>query len=217
MSGRFRCEECGRDFSSMKALGQHSRDKHGAEKLQAIHQAKQERGESISERERRIEQARSRAARISIIKRSALITVPAIIIALAAGFIISQPQLPADNTGTANIPKGPIHWHPKLAIIINGVQQPIPLEMGTTGVHHPIHTHDDEGVLHYENNLPTAENMRLKYFFERVWGKRFSKECILDYCNGDDGAVKMYVNGVENSEFESYIPADGDSIRIEFG
>ncbi|HLB28660.1 MAG TPA: hypothetical protein VJM69_00835, partial [Dehalococcoidia bacterium] len=31
------------------------------------------------------------------------------------------------------------------------------------------------------------------------------------------GAVKLIVNGLENSEFEAYVPQEGDLVKIEFG
>ncbi len=145
------------------------------------------------------------------------VAIPVFIIAAVFVFVSSQPPaINANSVAAAEIPGVPIHWHPALTIILNGQQQTIPSNLGLTGVHQPIHTHDSTGVLHYEINNPTPENMPLRYFFERVWRKQFTGTCIMGYCNDDSGTVKMYVNGRENFEFENYIPNDKDDIRIEF-
>ncbi len=44
----------------------------------------------------------------------------------------------------------------------------------------------------------------------------FNSDCILDNCNGLNGTLKMYVNGSENTEFNHYMPSDGDEIKIVF-
>lgn len=54
---------------------------------------------------------------------------------------------------------------------------------------------------------------RLAKFFE-AWGKEFSSQCILDVCNGEEGTVRMLVNGEENTDFENYHMKDDDRIEI---
>lgn len=149
-------------------------------------------------------------------------------IAVAFALLLGGIFVIASNGGTpsdsVDIPKGPIHWHPRLTIYINGERQYIPANIGITigkSIDHqvsgmrmsPIHTHTDDGVLHYEQNSPTERTIKLGYFFY-VWEKRFSSECIFEYCNGDGKTVKMFVNGEPNFEFENYIPKDGDDIVI---
>lgn len=111
-------------------------------------------------------------------------------------------------------PKGAIHWHPRLTIKINGETYFIPANIGIGGAHMPIHTHETDGTLHMENDRPTKKTVTLGYFFQ-VWGKKFNKDCIFDYCT-DKGELKMYVNEKENSEFENYFMQDRDDIRIEY-
>lgn len=122
----------------------------------------------------------------------------------------------SDESTNTNIPKEAIHWHPILTIKINGEEQLIPANLGLTPSHHPIHTHDTSGTLHYENNNPSFKNMRLGYFFDTVWRKKFNSTCILEFCNNDLGNVRMFVNKEENFEFDNYIPKDKDDILIEF-
>lgn len=112
------------------------------------------------------------------------------------------------------VPPGPIHWHPYLQIIIDGEKQAIPANIGLSGGHKPMHTHETNGIIHVENHKPTARNMILGYFFE-VWEKKFNKDCIFEYCT-DTGTLKMTVNGNENHDFELYALHDGDEIVIEY-
>ncbi|HZX12002.1 MAG TPA: hypothetical protein VFE88_00900 [Candidatus Nanoarchaeia archaeon] len=117
-------------------------------------------------------------------------------------------------TGAADLPAGPIHWHPHLIIKINGQEQVIPANIGLGQVHAPTHTHAPDGIIHLENNKPTTKTLKLGYFFD-VWGKTFSNECILDHCT-DKGTLKMFVNGNENLDFENYLLRDKDEILIEY-
>ena len=211
----FKCEGCDRIFNSAEGLDQHNRDKHGIG-LQSKHELRQLKRQEIEKQENL---DRSRAARSKLAKQGACIGVPVIIIAIISAFFLSQPQPTSKTTGYtsfADIPEGPIHWHPELEISINDQNQVVPANLGLVGAHQSIHTHDSTGTLHYENNNPTPENMPLRYFFDSVWRKQFNSTCIMNYCNGDSGTVKMFVNGKENFGFDNYIPRDKDKIRIEF-
>ena len=213
---KFRCEECKRDFSSEEGLKQHNKDKHGIGGAQTKHEMRQSRKQ---EKERQENVERRKLARVKLVKRSVLIAVPAILIIGAFVYFVSQPQTP-DSAGVSfgDIPKTAIHWHPKLEILIKGQKYQVPMNLGATGsVHFDVHTHTEtDGTLHYEVSNPTAENMPLRYFFDKVWRKQFNSTCILEYCNNGSEAVRMFVNGNENFDFENYIPKDNDRIRIEF-
>jgi len=78
-----------------------------------------------------------------------------------------------------------------------------------------MHTHDDSGTLHWEvmKGPVTKEDVRIGSFFA-IWGKKFDSSCILESCNGSEGAVKMFVNGESNTEFQDYLVKDGDKIEI---
>lgn len=131
------------------------------------------------------------------------------------------------NDKEISIPKGSIHWHPKLTIVIDGKNTILPNDIGIrTGrivdTHlsgmkmSPTHTHESEGTIHIENKNPSSkpETLTLGYFFF-VWGEEFSSICIFEYCT-DKGTLKMDVNGVENKEFEKYVMHDGDQILVEY-
>ncbi|MBI4174714.1 MAG: hypothetical protein HY517_03640 [Candidatus Aenigmarchaeota archaeon] len=212
----FRCDQCQKDFASAEGLAQHNKDKHGLGGMRSKHELRQLKKQ---EREKLQETERRKTARSKWIKRSAYLAVPAVLIVAAFAFVSSQPPAAGSSipsVSASEIPNFPIHWHPTLEIFVKGQQQIIPANLGLTGAHQPIHTHDSTGVLHYEVNNPTPENMPLRYFFDKVWRKRFNSTCIMNYCNGDSGTVKMFVNGKENFGFENYIPKDKDEIRIEF-
>ena len=86
-------------------------------------------------------------------------------------------------------------------------------------MHQEIHTHDQDakdGVIHMEmKGVVTKDETKLKNFF-RVWGKEFSSTQIFDKKNGEEGKVKMMVNGKENIDFENYQMRDGDNIEIRY-
>lgn len=112
-------------------------------------------------------------------------------------------------------PSGPIHWHPQLKIILNGVERGIPPQIGIgPGGHSQTHTHEGNGVIHLESNNPTKKIVTLGYFFD-TWNKELSQECIFEYCV-DKGELKMSVNGKENFDFDNYFMKDGDKIIIEY-
>lgn len=134
------------------------------------------------------------------------------IAALAFFYFKNQP-----TTGNLDIiSQSGIHWHPNLAIYIKGQKQVIPSNIGLGFKERPIHTHDDSGIIHLEfSGVVAADDIKLENFF-KIWNKRFNRDCIFDYCNGADGAVKFFINSKSNDEFESYKMRDGDQIEIKY-
>ncbi len=125
-------------------------------------------------------------------------------------YITNAPTVPEEDI----ISREKIHWHPELSIYIKGEKIEIPKEAGTSSI---VHTHDTTGTLHLHpaSKLVRKDTIKLGKFFE-LWDKQFSSTCILDSCNGDDGTVKMFVNGNENTEFENYLMQEKDKIEIRF-
>ncbi len=106
-----------------------------------------------------------------------------------------------------------LHWHPKVTITIKGKKQEIPANLGISGIHQPVHTHDSSGTLHLEvSGLVTKDETKLGRFFQ-IWGKKFSSECLVDECGGK---VTMLVNGKGNKDFENYLMKDKDNIEIRY-
>lgn len=112
-----------------------------------------------------------------------------------------------------------LHWHPRLAVYINGKKQEFTDNIGLGAVHQKMHTHAQDykdGVVHMEmQGVVTKDETKLGNFF-RIWGKTFNSTQIFDKKNGDGGIVKMLVNGKENKEFENYEMRDGDKIEVKF-
>ena len=160
-------------------------------------------------------------------KRKTIYLAIIVILAVSAGvFILFKNSSSSDNA--FGVPKKPIHWHPKLTIIIKGEKQLIPTNIGISigknmdnqisGMRmSPTHTHESDGTIHLENNKPwlKPETLTLGYFFE-VWGKNFNSSCIFEYCSGENGKLTMTVNGKPNDEFDKYVMHDGDDIVLEY-
>ncbi len=147
------------------------------------------------------------------------IVVATVVIIVGGIFLVTRNNSQeADVSDEQIISRKGIHWHPKLIINIKGQKQEIPANIGIGTVHQPIHTHEDakDGVLHMEmKGLVTKGETQIGNFF-RVWGKEFNSNCILDYCSGSGGVVKILINGQENEEFENYLMKDGDKIEIRY-
>ena len=101
-----------------------------------------------------------------------------------------------------------IHWHANLAIKIGGVWQVVPLGVGLQNqIEHPesLHTHTDDGKIHIEITGPVqARKIMLGRFFE-MWDRKF-----------DWHGARMFVNGVENYDYQNYVIRDGDKIEVDF-
>ncbi len=226
-----KCSKCDGEFIDGKALEQHTKAKHAQpDQLSAASPQVLKRMEK--KEEKKIEKAQELKSR----KQGKFLKYGLfLLIIIGISYWMTSASSPSgqtvykvvDSQGQANptlntqnpgqIPTGPIHWHPHLTIIINEQEQVIPAEIGLQQTpHSPVHTHETDGIIHLENSRPTAENMKLKFFFD-VWNKKFNKECIFEFCNSGDKKVKFTVNGKENTDFENYIMADGDKMVIEYG
>ena len=147
------------------------------------------------------------------IKRFAI---PVLILGGIAGLLIWLVLTVKLTSNNEIIARSGIHWHPELSIYIKGQLQEIPANVGLGVTHNPIHTHDATGVIHLEfSGLVLKDNLKLGNFF-KIWGKNLNKDCIMDYCGGPEGAVKMSVNGELNFDFENYLMRDGDKIEIRY-
>ncbi len=202
------CSDCNREFQTGESLSQHRQAKHTTQPKEAP----KKKG-----------------------SRKKIIFAAVVLLLIVGGYFIfagrgngDEEKPLIEGSGSANdnfdekafaakIPKGAIHWHPHVTILIKGKPVTIPANLGLGGrAHLPVHTHETDNILHWEVNVPTVKNMQLGYFFNDVWKKKLSSECVLDYCNGPDGMVKMFVNGSPNEEFDHYMPRDGDEIKIVF-
>ena len=140
------------------------------------------------------------------------IIISIVVIFIVGWFLVSKISSPKSEI----IARNGLHWHAELNIKIFSQVQQIPAGVGLGIAENPIHTHDTDSVIHMEfSGLVTKNDLKISRFF-KIWGKRFNKDCVLDKCSGQDGQVKMMVNGEPNSEFENYIMKDNDKIEIIF-
>jgi len=89
-----------------------------------------------------------------------------------------------------------LHIHQHLDLMINGTPVEIPAGIGIGlggSFYSPIHVHDTRGVIHVES--PTQQTFYLGEFFD-VWGVKFTKDCIGQFCESGDNHLKVYVNGM---------------------
>lgn len=146
----------------------------------------------------------------------------AVLAIVAAGFVLWNYQNPAlsDKTNrqvaltctTAMATQ--FHIHPHLAIIINGEQQEIPVDIGIAGVCiNAIHTHENTGKIHVES--PEKRDFTLEDFFF-IWGKTFTKDQILDSKADATHRIRETVNGIESQDYEKTVLRDNDQIVISY-
>jgi hypothetical protein len=160
---------------------------------------------------------RERTARRRTLRR--LLTIGAIALAGPgaiggiAWYVVTRPSIAKEEI----VSRSGLHWHSELRIFVKGKEQDLPANIGVGLVHNPIHTHERGGPIHleFQRGLVTIGDLRLREFF-KAWGKRFDRDCIFEYCNAPEGAVRMFVNGNENQEFERYVMKDGDKIEIAY-
>jgi len=193
----FKCEICGKTFSSKEALDMHNIAKHP---------------EKIPKQKKPFPVKKTRNW---------------IIFILILGFGIwglyalmtssnSFDDLSASEINIGSHKNIALHIHSDLEIKINNQGFPIPADIGIqTGVMRPLHTHDSTGEIHIEG--PYARDFTIGEFFQ-VWNKTFNSTCIFENCVGTESnnTLKMSVNGQENFQFENYTMRDGDEIVIEF-
>lgn len=147
-------------------------------------------------------------------KNTLLWGIPAILIVIGIWLVARSPQ--TANIDDPIISRSGIHWHPNLEIWIKGERVTIPANIGLGPVHSDMHTHKENDQIHLEMSRAVRESdTELGMFFD-VWGKEFNSQCIIDACNSDEGVVRMFVNGEENTEFERYHMRDGDKIQIRY-
>lgn len=170
-------------------------------------------GDYILRREEK-ESARSALQKKKILQRRAKVIGSAVLIAAVVGLIIWYIGARSPVSEGAVISRSGLHWHSELSIIIKGEKQEIPAGIGLGVVHNPVHTHQLDGIVHLEfSGVVKKESTELGKLFD-AWGKQFNSNCIFEFCNSQEGRVKMLVNGKENSEFEKYQMHDLDKIEI---
>lgn len=144
----------------------------------------------------------------------------AVVVAFVALLILSSFQSGVDKTNRevalscTTDAFTTFHIHPHLTIIVDGVQQTIPADIGITlACMHPIHTHDTSGTIHIES--PQQRDFTLGDFFA-VWGQPFSQNQILNYTADASHTITETVNSTTVQTFENTILHDKDNIVITY-
>ena len=141
-----------------------------------------------------------------------------IVTLVVAGFWLLFRSGGSSEVGTKIISRNGLHWHATLKILVDGKAVEIPANIGLGVVHNPIHTHEDDAVIHLEfQGLVTDKNLALGKFFD-IWNEKFDSQCILDKCVSPEigKTLTMTVNGEPNTEFENYMMKDGDEVAIRY-
>jgi hypothetical protein len=113
-----------------------------------------------------------------------------------------------------------LHWHPQLEIYVKGERVEIPQNIGLGESYRgkpgygqgnmamtPMHTHDDQPVIHLEfSGVVRTDDIRLGKFFE-IWGKDLQAFGV---------NPQMTVNGIPNTDYGSYVMRDGDRIELRY-
>ncbi len=107
--------------------------------------------------------------------------------------------------------------------------EPIKLPLDTGDSTKEPHTHKERNRIHWESLLKVDGTTKeiLDYTplklgtFMQVMDINFNSTCIYDKCNGDlcndkVGRLKMWVNNIENNQYDNYVWKDGDLILIKF-
>jgi hypothetical protein len=104
------------------------------------------------------------------------------------------------------------NWRSLLVINIYNQQYPIPAGIGITdNKTSKLFTNNNDGMMYKTG----TEDVTVGDFF-LIWGKNFNQTCILEHCNDASGSMRMYVNNVENFEYDFYKIKNGDYILIDY-
>jgi hypothetical protein len=169
-------------------------------------------------------------------KRKAKHVVPILIVLLGvsmvAAAVVLLPAGPGPAaTGCEGLPLKTSHFHVQLTITKQGVNVPVPDEVGIApqysndrslercatghgGSVSPTHTHTGEpGVIHVESVV--ERDYTLGDFF-RVWGQPLGPSQTWDMTAGAGHELHLFVNGVESQEWGSLILRNQQSIEIHY-
>ena len=122
------------------------------------------------------------------------------------------------------------HVHGHISILINGTSTPLPANVGVPAAGTPsfIHSHDASGIVHIH---PVSGNNPDHFItvgdFFTAWrtnsgagnnaSANYSPTQIMGNVADATRDIRMYVNGVESSEFQTHIIEDGEDIVITYG
>lgn len=126
-----------------------------------------------------------------------------LILPIALGALFYTNRADAANL----LSKNGLHWHTTLKISKNGKPITVPAEIGLGITHNPIHTHEEDNVIHLEfGGRVTKENTRLQRFFE-AW----------NIAPSSLGANMIgIINGATTTDPLNHEMRDGDIIELKY-
>lgn len=204
------CKHCGKEFSDEAALRQHSEAKHAAAPGHGGGTAGRGGLGGIGALDGIGGGVKLPSMRIIL----ALIVVVGLVAGIA--WLAALPK-------AMRLPGYEDHWHAGFEARVCGVRQPdFAYSQGD------VHTHGD-GKIHVHPHSPDSlgANANLRKFFQSVNlgvanstlqfpDARSFKDG--DSCpDGRQGVVRVVINGQQRGDFLSYVPQDGDFVRVEFG
>jgi len=115
-----------------------------------------------------------------------------------------------NNTDIACLPNGhtnvSLHFHPELGITVDGANEQIPANIGSTAAcMSEVHTHDATGKIHIEA-VKAGRTYTLNDFFH-VWGKDIARP---------DYTLTMTVDGQPNPELGDLVLKDAQKIELVY-
>lgn len=207
-----KCDVCGKEFESEEGLKKHREQNHSL----TSHERKEMKRKLVEEIKKGDVEKQKSMGRMRTLAMAVAVIVVLAGVGYVASTVIGSPG--GDRTG----PSASDHWHADYEVDLCGETMPI-LPASPGGVH----THGD-GVMHIHPHAASElyENANLKLFFKNSevqlteesisyseWGEFANgKEC-----NGTPGTLKLFVNDAEMSPITTYVPKDGDDIKIVFG
>ncbi len=192
----FKCDKCGKEFSSKEALEMHSASKHMSASKRKNFTNKQ----------------------IAQVKIIAALCVALVAIVGASDFVMTN----AVNCSSSPVSRILVtsgtslaeSIYPVLTINILGQDYAIPAGIGVKqSGNNPIYTQDSSGTLHVES--PCQRNFVLGDFFG-LWNQTFNSSCVLSHCVDSNHTLTMFVDGSKSNQFENLSLRDKQNITIYY-
>jgi hypothetical protein len=114
-----------------------------------------------------------------------------------------------------------VHYHAHLDINVDGKTVTVPPYIGFVTNRQsviglaPLHTHQDDGIIHIENSVPATFYLG-QFFIE--WGVRFTPTCLGAYCSGKAKELAVFVDGTRyTGDPTKLVLKKHQEIAIEYG
>jgi len=196
------CKYCDKDFSSKKGKLEHELDEHQDE--MSSH-AKSDKKSELNKLQQQTQTSKHNKR-----KKLQYGAIGVLLVGLVAGGGFYASQNMDSFSGHTNASMGvgqPVHWHADYQITVCGENQV--LQGGPTAAH----THG-ETTFHLEG-VRTQEQAQLDWIVDALGGE-LEENSIMGQtsCNGEPANLTVTANGNEIEDHLSFVPRDGDFIRI---